>query len=124
MSNISMTSQMEKILKEVGSAAEDAIQEGFKTAPKKTASLLRSNSPKLHGDYSRGWRVKREDKHLTVVHNATMPGLTHLLENGHVVKNQSGSYGRTNGIKHIKPAEEQGQESFFDTVTDALDINL
>jgi hypothetical protein len=42
----------------------------------------------------------------TVVYNRTMPGLTHLLENGHVIRNKKGDYGRTSGKKHIKPVEE------------------
>jgi len=41
-----------------------------------------------------------------VVHNTKHYQLTHLLENGHVVRNKKGTYGRAPAIKHIAPVEE------------------
>lgn len=124
MSNKSVTAQMQEILKEVGSAAEDALQEGLEKAPKGMVKTLKSTSPKLTGDYAKGWRVLKVDKHLRVVHNATMPGLTHLLEKGHVIKNATGSYGRANAQKHIEPAEQESIQLFVDTVMDGLNRSL
>ena len=41
-----------------------------------------------------------------IVHNRTDYQLTHLLENGHVIRNKKGEYGRTRPIKHIAPVAE------------------
>lgn len=80
---------------------------------------LKTNSPKRKGKgggkYRRGWRVtKRQYGTLTsyIVHNGSCPGLTQLLENGHVSKNQYGSYGRVRAIKHIGPAADAGIQRF------------
>lgn len=102
----SVSVQMEKILdeymQEVREAAEDAIDASSKDAVKK----LRAGSPKDTGAYRKGWTVKREGRLTRIVYNKTHYQLTHLLENGHVKKNQHGSYGRVAGKKHIKPVEE------------------
>lgn len=80
---------------------------------------LKTNSPKRKGKgggkYRRGWRVtKRQYGTLTsyIVHNGSCPGLTQLLENGHVSRNQYGSYGRVRAIKHIGPAADAGIQRF------------
>lgn len=80
---------------------------------------LKANSPKRKGKgggkYRRGWRVtKRQYGTLTsyIVHNGSCPGLTQLLENGHVSRNQYGSYGRVRAIKHIGPAADAGIQRF------------
>ena len=71
---------------------------------------LRNTSPKKTGSYARGWTVKRERARggLSdfIVHNSKHYQLTHLLENGHVIRNKKGTYGRTHGIKHIAPVED------------------
>lgn len=83
------------------------------------AKQLKANSPKRKGKgggkYRRGWRVtKRQYGTLTsyIVHNGSCPGLTQLLENGHVSRNQHGSYGRVRAIKHIGPAADAGIQRF------------
>lgn len=80
---------------------------------------LKANSPKRKGKgggkYRRGWRVtKKQYGTLTsyIVHNGSCPGLTQLLENGHVSRNQYGSYGRVRAIKHIGPAADAGIQRF------------
>ena len=77
---------------------------------KEAVNQLKANSPKKSGDYARGWKLKRERGRNgindVVIHNATDWHLTHLLENGHVVRNKKGTYGRAPAHKHIKPVEE------------------
>lgn len=121
MSTIGISEQMREILESVSDGVQDAVSEGMSKSPKRAASKLRSASPKNKGDYAKGWRAKRIDDNEAVVYNATHPGLTHLLENGHVIRNQSGEYGRYNGIKHIEPVEEDAAEDFFNTISEALD---
>lgn len=74
-----------------------------------TVALLKQNSPKHTGAYAKGWTKKAVGKNI-VVHNKTNPGLTHLLERGHV--NKDG--GRTQAEPHIKPIEERAISAFTD----------
>lgn len=77
---------------------------------RETANKLKNTSPKGRtGSYARGWSVKkvaaRDGLTDIIVHNRTGQ-LTHLLENGHLIRNKYGEYGRTNGVKHIAPVED------------------
>lgn len=61
--------------------------------------------------YWRGWKVTDESGRMTtsvIIHNATVPGLPHLLEHGHA--NRGG--GRTPGTAHIAPVEKKLVELF------------
>lgn len=106
----SITVQMDKILDSYSREVQDATNKAIDSVAKESASKLRDTSPRKTGDYAKGWKVKKErgrDGLQTVtVHNKTNYQLTHLLENGHVVRNKKGTYGRTRPIKHIAPVEE------------------
>ena len=102
----SITVQMEAILQAYSKEVEDAYEKGAQLTAKESAQKLKASSPKKSGEYASGWAVKKMDSKTYVVHNKTAPGLTHLLENGHVIKNKKGTYGRVSGKKHIKPVEE------------------
>lgn len=57
------------------------------------------------GKYAAGWTQKVTEGRFgaeTVLHNATTPGLPHLLEHGHAKRGG----GRVPGRAHIKPVEE------------------
>lgn len=69
------------------------------------------------GDYRSGWSVRtKKSSHgvEAIVFNKTKPGLTHLLEKSHVIRNQFGIYGRTSPghgqVVHIGPAAEKAVE--------------
>jgi len=104
----SVSVQMAEILKEYADEVKETIDASTSKAAKNTAAKLRSNAPRKTGDYASGWRSKKLSKNEYVVYNSKMPGLTHLLENGHVVVNAKGKVGRANPIKHIEPAAEEG----------------
>ena len=55
-----------------------------------------------------------------IVHNKTDYQLTHLLENGHVIRNKKGTYGRAPAHPHIKPIEAKNSEEYVNNVTRAL----
>lgn len=106
----SVTAQMERLMAKYGSEVRDIAEQSCKEISDQTVQTLKSTSPKSYtgkkrGRYARGWAVKVVGNTF-IVHNATDYQLTHLLENGHVIKNAKGTYGRTRSIKHIKPAEE------------------
>lgn len=78
---------------------------------KEAVQELKKGSPKLTGDYRKGWRLKKE-KDKVIVHNATDYQLTHLLEKGHA--NRDGS--RTPAQVHIAPVEEKVVDEYIQRV--------
>lgn len=115
----SVTVQMEELLDEINKGIEDVVNEALADVPKATAQLLRNTSPKGSPHlrrYAEGWTTKK-GKGEVIVYNKTNWQLTHLLENGHVVVNKYGTYGRTRAIKHIQPAEEQAAEDFYTRIS-------
>lgn len=91
---------------------DEVAEETLKEVAREAANRLRNDSPKRPGDgeYAKGWAVKTEGRFTRIVYNKTKPGLTHLIENGHVSRNQYGTYGRVNGVKHIEPVEQWANE--------------
>lgn len=106
----SVALQMADILDDYSRDVKKATNDAIGNTSKQSVQKLKNTSPKRSGKYARGWATKKErsrDGIVTVtVHNKTDYQLTHLLENGHVIKNAKGEYGRYNGIKHIAPVEE------------------
>lgn len=103
----SITIQMKKLLDEVDKDVQKSVRSNINSVAKEAAQKLRNGSPKKTGDYASGWSTKKQGEADVVVYNRKAPGLTHLLENGHVIDNGRGrTYGSTRGIKHIKPVEE------------------
>ena len=104
---------------EVTQGVMKAIDEESKEAVKE----LRDQSPKLTGDYAKGWTSKDTYKgkysKINTIHNKTDYQLTHLLEYGHVKRNG----GRVATIPHIKPVETRAIENFTRKVESAADGN-
>ena len=98
--------QMKKLLDQFDKDVQKAMDEGMKQVAKEAVAKLKAESPRRTGKYASGWSTKQIDKNGLVIHNSKHYQLTHLLENGHVIRNKKGTYGRTAGIKHIKPVEE------------------
>ena len=99
---------------EIVSAAVD------KTA-KQTQFTLRKTSPKLTGDYQKGWRVRlvtdKRGRYVKEIHNKTDYQLTHLLEKGHA---KTGG-GTVSAIIHIEPAERQASDQLEKLIKEALE---
>lgn len=110
----SVAIQMEKILEQYSKEVKDVTDKSIEKVSKESVQKLKNTSPKRTGKYARSWTKKkvkgRNGIDEVTVHNKQYQ-LTHLLENGHIVRNSKGTYGRTNGIKHIKPVEEWAQEA-------------
>lgn len=107
-------------LQEYCTDAQRVLDEAAKEAAELTKNQLQKNSPKKksgkgRGRYARGWKVKKKEMAGLIsytVHNGSSPGLTHVLENGHVARNQFGTFGRVRAIPHIGPAAEAGIQRF------------
>lgn len=80
----------------------------------------RGNRTEKH--YADGWRIKREYKDGTaeltlIIHNTNKPGLTHLLENGHLGRDGK----RVKAKEHIKPVQEELNQKFIKAVEEILE---
>ena len=114
--------QMKELLDEINKGIEQTVNEALLDVPKATAKLLRSTSPKGTPHlrkYAEGWTTKKGQGEV-IVYNKTNWQLTHLLEDGHVIRNKKGTYGRTRAIKHIAPAAEQGADDFYMRISRGL----
>ena len=102
----SVTAQMTELLDEINKDIEQSAKTNIQAVAKESVVKLKNTSPVKTGSYAKGWGTKRNGDMDVIVHNRTDYQLTHLLENGHVIRNKKGTYGRTHGIKHIAPVEE------------------
>ena len=114
--NATVTAQMKELLDEYNREAEQAVNEAAVDASDLCVNQLKNTSPKRYGKYARSWTVKKEHASSGVadyiVHNKGYYQLTHLLENGHVIRNGKGTYGRTSPIHHIGPAADSAIQRF------------
>lgn len=103
--------EIQKILQKYGEDVEKNTSLVIDETAQKGAQLLRSMSPvntkgKQSGAYAKGWRVEKTGASGRIVTTAniynTHPGLTHLLEKGHALRQG----GRSPAIPHIAPVEE------------------
>ena len=102
--------QLKKILDEYDDEVQKTANDVMKTVSKEAVQKLKSPSPKKSGRYARGWALKSVGAHGSivdiVVYNKTDWQLTHLLNNGHVIRNKYGTYGRKSGDNHIGNVEK------------------
>lgn len=107
---ISVSDQMRQILDDYSKEVTRAANTSIDKVAKETVSKLKNTSPKKKGDYARSWGLERErgPGHINtvIVRNKKHYQLTHLLENGHLIVNKKGEYGRAPAHPHIGPAEQ------------------
>lgn len=120
MSKISIDSLAEEVIKalnEYKDVAKEDFEEVAKSVAREGAKKLKATSPRgsgkgRKGHYANGWGVtyerKGNGKFRFTVHNKKKPGLAHLLEHGHQLRQG----GRAKAIVHIKPVEEWCNEEF------------
>lgn len=102
-------------LKEYEQKVTDEVRENVLKVAKEMVDELRENSPKRSGDYAKGWKSKvtkdKEFEFEASVYNARKPGLTQVLEFGHVIMNGTRRVlGEVEGIEHIYPAREHAED--------------
>lgn len=123
---VNLTDEIQNYLDEYAVEVQDNIEEVAKSVAQLGAKELRAKSPKDKGDYAKSWSSKKQGTGLGntsyVIYNRRYPGLAHLIENGHIIRNQYGTYGRVTGRPHIKPVEVMVNEKFVDEVVKAIKI--
>ncbi len=104
------------VLAEFNELLDDGLGAAIHEVGKSTRTDLRSNSPKDTGAYSRSWGCDFSDKeghHEAVVVNRRHWQITHLLEDGHDVKNRKdgpvlGHVDPADPEHHLQRAQERG----------------
>lgn len=110
------------ILDEYGDSIRANVAEAVKAVSKKGAQAVKQAAKTTFGgtgEYAAGWTSRVETGRYSsqgAIYNKDVPGLPHLLENGHA--NRGG--GRTPGRPHIKPVEEKVIEEFETEVKKGL----
>ena len=102
-----MSAAITEILNEYGEMTISEVREASQRVAKEGVRALKSSSGQFGGTgkYARGWTTTSEGGRFdttVTIHNRT-PGLPHLLENGHALRNG----GRTSGRTHIAPVEQE-----------------
>lgn len=101
--------------KEVIEENVDALTENCMEAANKAARLLRQRSRKRTGSFRKGWKVstKKGTNFVDcIVHNRVYT-LTHLLENDHAIRNQTGkTYGTVRGDKAVSRVYDEVSAEF------------
>ena len=117
----SITAQMKEILDAFNGKVNDALEKAADTVADESVSKLQNTSPRRSGAYASGWAVKKESAKEVIVHNSDHYQLTHLLENGHVIRNKKGTYGRAPAHKHIKPVETWANNEFQRRIKEGIE---
>lgn len=122
MGTIGMSDLADAIQEELETYLEvttEQVRETVEETTQEAVDTLKRTSPKCRGKYARSWTAKTLEDTPTglskAVHNR-VPGLTHLLENGHAKANG----GRVSGIPHIKPVEEEAVRQFENRLREKL----
>lgn len=94
-----------------------ALAANCAAAGRRAAKMLKQKSKVRTGDYRKGWRATVETDETgteCAVHNKLYQ-LTHLLENGHVIRNQTGeTYGTVPGDGVIAEVADAVAREFAD----------
>lgn len=124
MADRSVGDQIDKILDEYTKELRIEAGDIIKDVAEETARIVAEaspvgDSPRRH--YAKGWKVKAihtagvtSDDY--VVYNATKPHLTHLLENGWVMRNGE----RHEGTPHISKGEEWAESVIVKRIEEKL----
>lgn len=101
---------------------KEVLEQRAIDASKDAVKELKKESRKRSGQYAKGWKSSVDSGEAGVevtVHNKQYQ-LTHLLENDHAIKNQTGkAYGTAHGDKVISSVAERIGEQFANGWRDA-----
>ncbi len=108
-------SEIARTLAEYSSDVKRGLDNAKKQVAQDTVKRLKQTSPKLTGEYRKGWKTKKV-KTAQVIHNKTEYRLTHLLEKGHAKRGG----GRVAAIPHIAPAEEIAIRDYIEKAEEVI----
>lgn len=111
---IDLTKAIDAIIAEYGEAVYDVMQDSVKQVTDEATEKLRAVNHWRNdgsGAYAGGWEneavLTSRINQKMVVFNGPHYRLTHLLENGHVIRNGTQrSFGKTDAFPHISPVND------------------
>lgn len=107
-----LTEYAEDVTKDVDAVAVKLAQKGAAVLRAKAGETFK---PKAGGRYAKSWTYTTEKTRTgtTVTIYSKVPGLPHLLENGHVSRNGTGrTFGTVQGREHIRPVADELEQTF------------
>lgn len=113
---------LSRALTEVSKEEDEILFKCMSKAMKLAKREVIARSPANTGEYKKGWTVRTKRLKFGfdgVIYNKDKPGLTHLLNNGHQVANQYGSYWRKEGDNHITKARDIAEAYLVDLLVEA-----
>lgn len=119
------TAEISALLAEYGIEARTVLNDTVPEAANICVKMIRGNSKKRTGRYAKGWTKKQQYYRgmgtSYVVYNKDRYRVAHLLENPHTIRNQAGSYGRTEGDGVIRDAAEYAENWLYDETVKRLE---
>lgn len=102
---------VQAVLEEFKTATEADLAKAVDDTAKEVRKRTASASPRQKGEYKKGWKTRVTGRGIgnyqRTVYNGPHGRRTHLLQNGHVSRNQfGGPYGRVSARPHITPDAE------------------
>lgn len=113
--------EIEKILEEYGDEAVEALNESIEKTAKESQKQIRkfNQGRTTWEEYPKGWAIEVAKERLetsATVYNKSKPGLTHLLEFGHALRNG----GRTAAFPHIAEVNDFAQKEVLKRLEEKL----
>lgn len=122
---INFNKAIEKLLLEYGEEVNTVLDKSVETVAEAAADKLRGHrkfNPRRSpsGVYADSWAAEKTLKGRIytrwVVRNVSHYRLTHVLEKGHVTRNQVGAFGKTPAYPHIKDVDQWVQKALPEEV--------
>ena len=122
--------EMELYTDNVSAAVSKAVDDIAVDSMRKLQATRSAHGSNVWKRYPLGWTIKRKmptkgknkGRKTAIVYNRDHYRLTHLLENGHVIKNGTGrTYGRTRSFEHIGPVNEEAQKRLEEAIMEAIE---
>ena len=110
-----LTEYQEDLVKDTGNLVKQFAKKGVKTVSQNARSQGWGKST----GYDKGWTSQFEEGRYSaqgIIYNKKAPGLPHLLENEHALRNG----GRSRSFPHIAPVEEKLSEELYKAVVKAV----
>lgn len=109
-----LSAEIRKILDDYEVEVTDDMKAAIKAAAKAGVKKVKSNAKIFGGTgkYKKGWTSRVEEQRMSAqgtIYNKDVPGLPHLLENGHAKRGG----GRTTGREHIRPVQDEIEQEFM-----------
>lgn len=114
--------EIEFMLEDYAEDIRYLVADSIHKAASRCLNRIRAASPRLTGDYAKGWAIKRKDNGwgkipTDIIHNKTDWQLVHLLEFGH----QKADGGRVAERPHVRPAAEEADRELVAAAAEAIE---